>query len=93
MALGSAGYVSIVELIIYVPCLVLAVLVCLRHGWRRSGGWFYTFVLCLVRIIGAICQLITYTSPSKGLYQAVFTIDSIGLSPLLLATMGVINRL
>ena len=93
MALDDAGYVSIAELVIYIPCLILSIYICSRHGFRKSTGWVYTLILCVARIVGAICQLVTYTSPSQGLYQAVFIIDSIGISPLLFATLGVIRRM
>ncbi|KND88996.1 hypothetical protein TOPH_06253 [Tolypocladium ophioglossoides CBS 100239] len=93
MALGNLGYVSIAELVVYIPALVLAIIVCRRHGLHRASGWMYTVILCVVRIAGSICQLITYTDQSEGLLKATFTIDSIGISPLLLATLGMLSRL
>ncbi|PNY28453.1 Uncharacterized protein TCAP_01620 [Tolypocladium capitatum] len=93
MALGDQGYVSIAELIVYVPALVLALIVCSRHGLHRASGWMYTVLLCVVRIVGAICQLVTYSDQSEGLLKATLIIDSIGISPLLLATLGMLSRL
>lgn len=93
MTFGSRGYVSIVELIVYIPAFALALFVCIRHGFARSSGWMYTLILCLARVIGAILQLVTYSKPSVGLYTAVFTIDALGISPLLLATLGMLSRL
>lgn len=93
MALGDRGYVSIAELVVYIPALVLALVVCARHGLHRASGWMYTVVLCVVRIVGAICQLVTYSDHSEGLLTATLIIDSIGISPLLLATLGMLSRL
>lgn len=93
MVLGPQGYVSIVELIVYIPALVTAIIVTSRHGFHRASGWIYTVILCVVRIAGAICQLLSYTDHSDGLLKATLIIDSIGLSPLLLATLGVLSRL
>jgi len=93
MAIHVAGYVSIAELILYIPTLVLALIACKRHGFHRASGWIYTVILCVLRIIGAICQLLTYTDHSTGLLQATSIIDSIGISPLLLATLGMLSRL
>ncbi|EHK22139.1 uncharacterized protein TRIVIDRAFT_221423 [Trichoderma virens Gv29-8] len=92
MVLGPQGYVSIVELIVYIPALVTAIIVTSRHGFHRASGWIYTVILCVVRIAGAICQLLSYTDHSDGLLKATLIIDSIGLSPLLLATLGVLSR-
>jgi hypothetical protein len=93
MALTAAGYVSIVELVVYFPALFAAAFITKRHGFHRASGWIYTVILCLVRIIGACCQLASYSNHSSGLITATLIIDSIGISPLLLATLGVLSRL
>lgn len=92
MKFNSQGGISILELIIYFPALVVAAIVCSRHGFGRNSGWIFTLVLCLVRIVGACCQLATYHSETKGLLEAVLILDSIGMSPLLLATLGLLSR-
>lgn len=93
MGFTKQGIVSIIELVVYIPCIVAAFIVCSRHGFRRSSGWIYTLILCLVRIIGAVCQLASYTDNSAGLIKTALILDSIGLSPLLLATLGLLSRL
>ncbi|CAO2649421.1 Nn.00g068060.m01.CDS01 [Neocucurbitaria sp. VM-36] len=85
--------VSLIELLFYVPTSLLALIVCFRHGFHRSSGWLYTLILCTVRIAGAICQFLSHSNHSDGLIQATVIIDSIGLSPLLLATLGLLSRL
>jgi hypothetical protein len=92
MKFNSRGGVSIFELIVNFPAIVVAAIVCSRHGFSRSSGWIFTLILCLVRIIGACCQLATYHSETKGLLEAVIILDSIGISPLLLATLGLLSR-
>ena len=92
MSIGPEGYISIVEIIVYVPALIAAFVVCFRHGVHRASGWIYALVLCVVRIAGAVCQLLTYSNHSDGLLKATLIIDSIGISPLLLATLGVLSR-
>jgi hypothetical protein len=93
MTFDSRGWVSIAELIVFIPSLLLAIFICSRHGFHRSSGWLYTLILCVVRIAGAVCQLLTYHDTSTGLLTATLIIDSIGLSPLLLATLGLLSRL
>jgi hypothetical protein len=93
MTLSTRGWVSVAELIVFVPSAVAAIVICKKHGFGRSSGWIYTLILCIVRIAGAICQLLTYNDKSTGLLTAYVIIDSIGLSPLLLATLGMLSRL
>lgn len=93
MALDSSEYVSIAELVFYTPGVLLAYLICSRHGFSRASGWVYTFLLCIVRVAGAICQLVMYSSPSSGLVMATIILDGIGISPLLLGTLGMLSRL
>jgi hypothetical protein len=92
MKFNSRGGVSVFELIIYLPAIVIAAIVCSRHGFGRSSGWIYTLILCLVRIVGACCQLATYHSYTEGLLEAVIILESIGISPLLFATIGLLSR-
>ncbi|KAL2127062.1 hypothetical protein VTI74DRAFT_11390 [Chaetomium olivicolor] len=94
MALDTNSIVSIVELAAYVPAIIASFIVCRRHGFSRSSGWYYTFTLCLVRIIGAACQLGTIASPDNiGLVKTAIILEHIGLTPLLLATLGMLSRL
>lgn len=92
MGFGSRGILSVVELVVYVPTFIIAIIICSRHGFARASGWIYTVILCLVRIVAAVCQLLTYTDHSTGLLKATLIIDSIGISPLLLATLGMLSR-
>jgi hypothetical protein len=92
MKFNSRGGVSILELFIYFPSLIVAFIICSRHGFNRSSGWIFTLVLCLIRIVGACCQLATYHDQSSGLLETTFILDSVGISPLLLATLGLLSR-
>lgn len=83
---------SVVELIFYVPAILIAIFVCYKQGFKRSSGWFYTLILCLVRIISSSCQLYADGNPSTNLTETIFILGSVGLSPLLLATLGILNR-
>ncbi len=93
MRLDNHGYVSIVELIVYIPCLILGFMVCLRHGFKRGSGWIFVLILSAIRIAGSICQLLTYNNPTEGLFKATAILESIGIAPLLLVVLGVLSRL
>jgi hypothetical protein len=38
MALDANSIVAIVELVAYVPAIIVSFMVCLRHGFSRSSG-------------------------------------------------------
>ncbi|KAJ4400377.1 hypothetical protein N0V91_008733 [Didymella pomorum] len=84
--------IALIDLIFFSPCLLLSVFVCFRHGFSKSSGWLYTLILCLVRIIGGICQFVSHSDQSAGLIQTILILDSVGLAPLLLATLGLLSR-
>lgn len=88
----SLDTIAVVELIIYIPFSLLSLFVIYRQGFRRCSGWFYTFMLCNVRIIGGALQFVSHNDTSTGLLTAILVLDSVGLSPLLLATSGFLFR-
>jgi hypothetical protein len=88
----SNDSIALVQLIFYIPFLFLSVFVCFRHGFHRSSGWIYTLVLCTIRIVGGACQFKSHNNPSASLLQTILVLDSVGLSPLLLATLGLLSR-
>jgi hypothetical protein len=92
MGLNKQAGVSILELLLYTPTLIISAVVCARHSFNRSSGFIFTLILCLVRIVGAICQLASTHSQSKDLLETVYILEFVGLSPLLLATLGLLSR-
>ncbi|KAL9110110.1 MAG: hypothetical protein Q9227_005304 [Pyrenula ochraceoflavens] len=83
---------DVIELVYYVPALVLAGLVCYKHGLGRQLGWVFLVLLSLLRIIGASTGIANYSHPSKGLSEASNITYNIGLSPLIMILMGVLKR-
>ena len=94
MTLTYRNGVSIAEIVVYVPCLATAIFLAIRHGFGRSSGWYFLIVLCLVRIIGPCMQLATISDPTNtSLYTGVSILQNVALSPLQLATLGLLSRL
>jgi hypothetical protein len=94
MTIGYREGVSIGEIGIYCPALLIAIYLSVRHGFGRSAGWFFLIIFCLARIIGAAMQLATISSPTNiSLYTGYAILQNIGLSPLMLATLGLQSRL
>jgi hypothetical protein len=86
--------VSIGEIIVYLPALAVAGLLCWRHGFGRSSGWFFLIIFCLIRIIGACFNLATISDPTNlSLYIGYSILSNIGLSPLELTGLGLLSRI
>ena len=93
MAIDERNAISIAIDVFYAPALLLAVFLCTRLGFRRSDGWLFLVIFSLARIIGASMELATINDPTNiSLYIGSAVLQGIGLSPLLLATMGLLNR-
>lgn len=92
MSLDFRDGVSILKLIIYLPYLFASIFVCFRQGFMKGSGWIYLSIFCLIRIIGASAQLASINSQSTTPYTIAAICDAIGLSPLLLASLGLISR-
>jgi hypothetical protein len=93
MGIDYRGGVAILDLIVYFPCLFVAVYVAWKHGLGHSDGWLFAIFLSLLRIIGAAVELHieAKSDPSKGLYTTVAICDSVGLSPLILLCVGLLH--
>lgn len=83
---------AIAELVFYTPVLFLAAIVTIRHGFSKHLGWVYLFFLALVRIVGSILELVSMSNSSAGIVVAVVILSGIGLTPLLFAMLGLLQR-
>ncbi|KAL2075582.1 hypothetical protein VTL71DRAFT_525 [Oculimacula yallundae] len=94
MTLTYRNGVSIAEIIVYTWAIAIAIFLVLRHGFRKNAGWIYLVIFCLARIIGPAMQLATISNPtSTSLYTGYAILNNVALSPLMLATMGLLGRL
>lgn len=94
MALAEKSGISIAEIIVYTPALFIALWLSIRHGFRRSSGWIYLLIFSTVRIVGAALQLAAAASnpPNIGLSIGAATLQTIGLTPLILTLLGLLGR-
>lgn len=92
MTFSSEDILSVAKLVIYVPLLFGAAFVCYRHGIRKNSCWIYLAIFCLVRIVGAAATLYTISSTSTTAYTISAVCSVLGLSPLLMATLGIVSR-
>jgi len=91
--LDTRGDISAATIAFYVPVAALTLALTIRYGLRRDAGWIFLFVFSLVRIAGgALLVAAELVTPQKtSLYTAAYILQSVGLSTLLLATIGFIG--
>ncbi|KAI1490864.1 hypothetical protein F5X96DRAFT_634234 [Biscogniauxia mediterranea] len=93
MALTELNNISIAEIVVYTPALLGGIFLAVRHGFGRNAGWLYLIVFSVARILGAALQLATIADPRNiSLYVGSATLQTIGLSPLLLVQLALIAR-
>lgn len=84
---------SILELIVYTPSLLIALVMDFRNEFSLKSGWHFFLIFSLLRVIGNGCYLGTINDPdSTSLYLAYGICNSIGLSPLLLGMLALLHR-
>jgi hypothetical protein len=92
MGLSSRTILDIVELVYYGPALLVALWIIKKHGMGRQSGWIFLAILAVLRIVGAATGIAANSHPSQGLEETSIIAYSVGLSPLLLAWLGIIKR-
>jgi hypothetical protein len=89
---SSKEAVGIAEIVIYVPLYPIALYLTYRHSFYRQLAWFFLFLLCGLRIASGALAIVTTHEPqnvTEAIWAAI--LGSIGLNPLLLATMGLLK--
>ena len=92
MTFDYRDIVNVVELVVYVPTFFTALYVAYRHGISRSSGWVFLVFFALIRIVGAVAFLITLTNHAIGIYITAAICEGIGLSPLIMSSVGLLSR-
>jgi hypothetical protein len=94
MTLDYRSGLSVGEICIYSPAVLVGVYLAVRPGFGRNWGWFYLVLFCLARIIGPAMQLSTLHGPPKAsLYEGYAILNNVAISPLQLLILGTLSRL
>jgi hypothetical protein len=92
MTLSDRNNISIVELVVYTPALLFCVFLCIRHGFG-SKGWIFLLLFNAIRLAGASLELATIGFPTSiPLQTSAALLSSVGLSPLMFTTLGLLFR-
>ncbi|KAL8824495.1 MAG: hypothetical protein Q9191_005019 [Dirinaria sp. TL-2023a] len=85
--------ISIAELVVYVILFPLSTLVIFRHGMGKSSGWIYLGIFCGIRIASSALGIVSYHHPNSQDDLVWYSIlGGVGISPLLLASKGLLTR-
>ena len=85
--------IAISKLVYYSPALLASLYVSYKHGFSKGSGWMLLTIFCTIRLIGAGAQLATINNANPHTAETISLITAVlGLSPLLMATMGIISR-
>ena len=86
--------VDIVQLIYFIPALVISIWIASRHGVTREAGWLYLLLLSLARILGASFSIAAFAETSNiSLWIAAYVLSGIGAAFLVAAFTGIVNRI
>jgi hypothetical protein len=85
--------IAIAILAFYAIALVISLIVAFRHGLSRNSGWIFLCIFATIRIVYAGAVLSTISNPTETALTIAEITQFLGLSPLLLASLGLISRL
>jgi hypothetical protein len=89
----TTEHIAIAELVVYIPVALVSVFVVLRHGFHRQLGWIYLSILSGIRIAGGIMEIRSHNNPNNtNDAEWGVILQSVGLSPLLLSSLGLLKR-
>jgi hypothetical protein len=93
MTLSNRNDISIIELVVYTPAELFSIFLCIRHGFGPNKGWIFLLIFSLIRLVGASLDLATIGFPTSiPLQTTAALLSSVGLSPLLFTTLGLLFR-
>ncbi|OAX35101.1 hypothetical protein K503DRAFT_858818 [Rhizopogon vinicolor AM-OR11-026] len=90
MTLDAQGILAAVTIAIYVPVLLISFKLVAKH---RSIGWILLLVFCMIRVLGGSLLVAAedITPVNTSLYLGGYALESSGLSPLLMCTLGLLR--
>lgn len=74
--------------------LICAIIIILRQGFAKQSGWIYLGLFACIRIGGAVYKIMEIKNPSNSNdIEWALILSSVGLSPLTLASFGLLKRM
>lgn len=94
MTLNNTASLAVFEIVIYIPILFIAHYLLFRHGRHGIMAWLAFSSFCALRIIAGILEVVDWHKEQKGesVGNAASIVNSVGLSALLVACIGVVHE-
>jgi hypothetical protein len=90
---STDGKIAIAEICVYIPIFLLTLITVFRHGTGKQLGWIYLTIFCIIRLVGAGFKIASNNNPTDSTDLEWATIlSSVGLNPLLMASLGLLKR-
>ncbi|KAG1874149.1 hypothetical protein C8R48DRAFT_693014 [Suillus tomentosus] len=95
MALDTQGILAAVTIAMYIPFLFVSIRLVMKYGMSRGDGWVLLLVFSIIRVLGGALLVAAedITPANIGLYIGGYALESSGLSPLLLCTLGLLHSM
>ncbi|KAG2160198.1 uncharacterized protein EDB93DRAFT_1073789 [Suillus bovinus] len=95
MALDSQGILAAVTIAMYIPFLFISLRLVYKYGLSRGDGWVLLLVFSIIRVLGGSLLVAAedITPANISLYIGGYALESSGLSPLLLCTLGLLHSM
>ncbi len=88
-----ADGVAVAEVAYYVPALLVSLYITSKHGFSKGSGWIFLTIFCIIRIVGSAAQLATINKTDPQTAETIALVCAVlGLSPLVLSTLGILAR-
>jgi prolipoprotein diacylglyceryltransferase len=81
---------DILQLVLYIPLLLLSQYCLIRHGKQGLLGWLYVSAFCIIRLIAAGLKIHSDTTGTQS--SGAVIVDNIGLSPVILGALGLLHE-
>jgi hypothetical protein len=88
---GTVSGVPIAQLVVFAVLFQPSLYILFKHGKRGILGWLCVQSFCLVRVVGSILQIIQEENNTTS-NLGTLILSSVGLSPLLLACLGILHE-
>lgn len=66
MKLDKRGDVSIAEIVIYIPILIVSFILVLRHGFTRRAGWIFLLILSISKLFESIAVILVSPQTTRN---------------------------
>ncbi|KAG1849349.1 uncharacterized protein F5891DRAFT_1160685 [Suillus fuscotomentosus] len=95
MALDTQGILAAVTIAMYIPFLFVSLRLVMKYGMSRGDGWVLLLVFSIIRVLGGALLVAAedITPANISLYIGGYALESSGLSPLLLCTLGLLHSM